>query len=248
MAVKVKQHKGAWWVFIDHKGKRKAKRVGTSKKAAEDVAGKIQAKIALGQFEIKDEEEQAPLLRDYAKQWLETYAKVHCKPATAHNYDRDYRLHIDPALGNRRLTAITRQDIKRLIAEKRNSDLSWSSVKNIIIPLREMLFHATEDGIIAANPATRVGKLNKKPADRRQNINPLTRDELRLFLDTARQYAPRFAPFLLWLVQVFGLAKRLRCSGETSTFTVAFWKSNVRTVIEADRYRVQRTEKPAVSI
>jgi hypothetical protein len=25
MAVKVKQHKGKWWVFIDYRGKRKAK-------------------------------------------------------------------------------------------------------------------------------------------------------------------------------------------------------------------------------
>jgi hypothetical protein len=34
MAVKVRQHKGKWWVFIDHKGNRKAKCVG-SKQAAE---------------------------------------------------------------------------------------------------------------------------------------------------------------------------------------------------------------------
>lgn len=48
MAVKVKQRKGKWWVFIDYKGKRKAKCVGTSKRAAEEVAGKIQTRIALG--------------------------------------------------------------------------------------------------------------------------------------------------------------------------------------------------------
>jgi integrase len=52
MAVHVKQHTGAWWIFIDHKGERKAKRIGSSRRAAE----KIQAKIALGQFEIKDEQ------------------------------------------------------------------------------------------------------------------------------------------------------------------------------------------------
>jgi hypothetical protein len=28
MAVKIRQHKGAWWLFIDHHGKRKAKRIG----------------------------------------------------------------------------------------------------------------------------------------------------------------------------------------------------------------------------
>jgi hypothetical protein len=35
MAVKVKQHKGAWWIFIDHRGKRKAKRIESSKYAVE---------------------------------------------------------------------------------------------------------------------------------------------------------------------------------------------------------------------
>jgi integrase len=31
MAVKVKEWKGAWWVFIDYQGRRKAKRVGSGK-------------------------------------------------------------------------------------------------------------------------------------------------------------------------------------------------------------------------
>jgi hypothetical protein len=55
MAVKVKHHKDAWWVFIDHQSKRKAKRIGNSKRAAEVAAGKIEGKIALGQFSIEEE-------------------------------------------------------------------------------------------------------------------------------------------------------------------------------------------------
>ena len=37
MAVKVRQRKGAWWLFIDYHGKRKAKCVG-DKRAAKQVA------------------------------------------------------------------------------------------------------------------------------------------------------------------------------------------------------------------
>jgi integrase len=197
MAVKVRQKNGKWWVFIDHHGKRKAKCVG-DKRAAQQVAEKIQAKLVLGQFEITDEKEQLPPLTDYAERWLETYAAVHCKPATHHRYTRDYRLHISPTLGHKRLTEVSRQDIKQLIAEKRNSGLSWESVRNILAPLREMLNHAVEDELLTTNPATRVGRFNKRPAERRQNIDPLTREELRLFLDTARQF-PRHYPFFLLL-------------------------------------------------
>jgi integrase len=56
-------------------------------------------------------------------------------------------------------------------------------------------------GLLVANPATRIGRFNKKPAERRQNINTLTREELRFFLDSARQYTPRYYPFLLALAR-----------------------------------------------
>src|SRR5437867_12961637 len=105
MAVKVKFHRGAYWLFIDYKGKRQAKRVGTSEKDANDAAAKIQAKLLLGQFNIEDEEdkrerewqereriaqEQERIQRErerfrfsaYSKEWLETYVKAHCKERT----------------------------------------------------------------------------------------------------------------------------------------------------------------------
>ncbi len=201
MAVKVKQHKGKWWVFIDHKGKRKAKCVG-SKQAAETAAKKIEAKLTLGDFSLLEENKpQSPTLSAYATQWVRTYAAVHCKPATVFNYERDYRLHVAPVLGEKRLTEISRQDVKQLIADKRQSGLSWASVSNILIPLGEMLNHAVDDGMLAANPATRVGRFNKRPAEQREHINPFTRQELRLFLDTARQYQPRHYPFFLTLAR-----------------------------------------------
>src|SRR5215510_4806555 len=199
MAVKVRQHKGKWWVFIDHKGKRKAKCIGPSKRAAEQVAEKIAAKIALGQFEITAEKSQFPTFAEYASRWLETYAKVHLKPGTWHKYSNDFRLHLKPAFGNKRLDAITRQDIRDLIAAKREAGLAWNSVRNFICPLREMLNHAVDDGVLTVSPATRLGKLNKKPAERSQDINPFTREELQLYLHTAREHFPRYYPFFLTL-------------------------------------------------
>jgi integrase len=43
MGVKLKKRNGAWWVFVNHHGRRKAKKIG-SEKAAKEVAAKIQAK------------------------------------------------------------------------------------------------------------------------------------------------------------------------------------------------------------
>jgi len=44
MAVKVRERKGAWWLFVDYKGRRKARRVGVGKegkKAAQTAAEQI---------------------------------------------------------------------------------------------------------------------------------------------------------------------------------------------------------------
>jgi hypothetical protein len=67
-------------VFITHQGRRKAKAVG-DKTAAEAVASKLMAKLALGEHQI-EEPERLPTFKEAAERWLESYAKVHCRPST----------------------------------------------------------------------------------------------------------------------------------------------------------------------
>ena len=58
MGVRVKNWKGAWWVFIDHQRQRRAKRVGAGprgKKLAEALAVKIQARLLEGDLSILNE-------------------------------------------------------------------------------------------------------------------------------------------------------------------------------------------------
>ena len=43
MGVKVKKRNGAWWVFINYHGRRKAKKVGT-REAAERVKRELEAR------------------------------------------------------------------------------------------------------------------------------------------------------------------------------------------------------------
>jgi Phage integrase, N-terminal SAM-like domain len=124
MGVKVRQKDGKWWVFIDHNRRRKAKCIGMSKHAAQLVAEKIEARLALGQSPIMEEERSPILFADYAQQWLKTYASIHCKPATVEDYEATCRLHIFPAIGAKPLAAITREAVKQIIAEKIEYGLS----------------------------------------------------------------------------------------------------------------------------
>jgi|SRR5215831_4120695 len=97
MGVKVREHRGAWWLFVDHKGQRKARRVGVGqvgKKAAEVAAVKIAAKLVEGgdmtDLETILEPKQAPeperpalpTFADYAERWLTETIRPHRKQRT----------------------------------------------------------------------------------------------------------------------------------------------------------------------
>ena len=62
MGVKVRQKGGKWYVFINHHGQRKAKYVGDSKRAAEEVKRKLEEKLTLGEFAIMADNSTVPTL------------------------------------------------------------------------------------------------------------------------------------------------------------------------------------------
>jgi integrase len=89
MGVKVREKvkgSGEWYVFIDYKNKRKAKKIGKDKKLAHEAAKKIAAKLTLGQLGILDKKTLAPTLKEYVSGddlgWLETRAKLSLKKST----------------------------------------------------------------------------------------------------------------------------------------------------------------------
>ena len=86
MGVTVRQKGKTWYVFGVHQGRPKAKAVG-DRKAADLVASKLRAKLALGDFQM-EEPGRPPTFRERAEQWLESYAKVHCRPSTYRGYAR----------------------------------------------------------------------------------------------------------------------------------------------------------------
>ncbi len=82
MGVKVREKDGKWYVFVNHDGKRKAKCVGDSKKAALEVKRKLEAKLTRGDFSLLDEKPQVPTFQKYAEKWLEQYVAIACKRPT----------------------------------------------------------------------------------------------------------------------------------------------------------------------
>src|SRR5690348_17125159 len=123
MGVRIRRHKGSWYVFIQHNGQRKAKHVGT-RAAAEKVKREIEARLALGDLSCLSVTRKVPTFEEYANQWLETDAKRRCKSSTVDFYHDYQKRYILPRFGQTPLTSITRDAVKLFIVDLRKRGLA----------------------------------------------------------------------------------------------------------------------------
>ena len=77
-------------------------------------------------------------------------------------YQGFFRNHIDPALGSKRIDAITRQDIKSFLLSLPKKGLTNKSANNVFTSLRMILGQAVDDGIVERNVAMTVKALSGK--------------------------------------------------------------------------------------
>jgi integrase len=185
-----------WWVFVSHDGKRTSRMVG-DKKAAEEVASTIRAKLKLGEFDLEEKRKPSiPTFKLYAEAFMETYSKMNHKPSTRESYQNVLDLHIYPEFEDKRLDEITRKEIKNFIVAKQTSGLSANTVRIILSYLSAILNEAVDDELIQANPAARVRKNIAK--DHKEEISQLTPKELdKLLKKVQRHYSNHYTLFLL---------------------------------------------------
>lgn len=119
MAVKIREKNGRWWLYVDWRGQRKAKCVGT-KEAAEKAKVMLEARLLFGAdviFEPHKKPDPPPppvLFGEYARSWIDTFVALTCKRTTVEIYDRNLRVYLAPVFGKTPLAEISRE---RIIAE-----------------------------------------------------------------------------------------------------------------------------------
>ena len=194
MGVKVRFWKGAWWVFVNHQGKRRAKRIG-DRETALRVAGRIRERIAAGALQLGTTDDEDSV-ETYARAWLKSLTG-NLKASTIAFYTDNLERHVLPALGSRRLSEIARADCRDLIATARGKNLKLNTVRGIARTLSSMLSQAVEDEKLPANPALRMGRHLRRGDEPKTVIQPFTRDEAAHLVETARQHFPRWHPWTL---------------------------------------------------
>src|SRR5215470_16254553 len=106
MGVKVREKDkdaGVYWVFINYKGKRTSRQIGTLK-AANKVKEQIEARLKLGQDALPEQQPPVPTVQDYyGDVFLPVYIGSALASSTAGNYKTNFKNHLLPAFGALRL-------------------------------------------------------------------------------------------------------------------------------------------------
>lgn len=204
MGVKVKERppgSGVWWVFINHNGKRKAKKVGALEKA-EEVAEKTRAALVLGDlgFMKKEEKKPAPTFGEYAKGWIGITVPATCKPSTARDYRGILKNHVLPAFGKKKVTEIDKQMVRQFLMRKIRDGAAMSTVTHIKNVVSGVLNEAVYAKTIPSNPAHRIGKLGRSQT-MAPTVDPLTREELDKLLKTFKEHFAATHPLALTLAR-----------------------------------------------
>jgi len=190
----ISKRRGKWVVdYRDASGKRFRETIDGNRDDAKQKLSEV----------LKDEGQVTDTKKTFAEYgvgWLDTYVRTHLKESTFREYEAVFNNHLVPVFGSLPFTKIKRAAVKKLIAEKIKAGKSRSTVRNIMAPLREMFNHAIDDGVASFNPATRVGRFNKRRGGGIK-INPLTKEEVAIFLKTAKEKMEGHYPLFLCAVR-----------------------------------------------
>ncbi len=202
MGVNIRQKptgSGVWWVFINHHGVRKSKKIGKDKKLAKQWQKNLEAKILLNDLDMATFNQVCPRFDDYANKWLALPLPDKRGERTQGKYAFNLKTHIYPVIGKMELKNIELSDMESLFNGLRIQGMAESNFQNIKAPINHIFVQAMRDKIIKSNPLIGLTKFSSK---RSLKIEPLTDEEAFIFLDAVREYRDGlFYPHFLILLR-----------------------------------------------
>lgn len=195
---------GIWWLFINHGGKRKSKKIGTDKAEAMRLAKILTGKLAAGDIGVFESRQVVKTVKEYTSLWLETTVVANLKSSTQSDYRGIVRNHIRKApFYAKPVDTVTAGHIKRFLQGKVTAGLSISTVTHIKNVLGGLFQEAIDDEVIKTNPAHvkwRSKQQVKRDNARKPKITPLEIDEANSLLNTFMEKQPKHYPLVLLLV------------------------------------------------
>jgi len=199
MSVQVREKikdSGDWWIFIEHHGQRRSKKIGRDKRFALEAAKKIEAKLILGDLKLSKNEDVT--FGHYAKTWIENTVPATCKKISISDYTGILQNHVLPDLEKTPVTDINKAVVKKLLQKKLKEGYAASTATHIKNAISGVLELAVDDNKISSNPAQIIRKLIRSKV-KKYHIDPLTREDTKLLLETCLTNYPKHYPMLLTL-------------------------------------------------
>ncbi len=196
-----------YWLFIDHHGNRKSKKIG-DKFQAKKLAKIVEGRLAAGDLGIGDiNKNTTKPFSHYCKQWLDIIVPAECKSSTQRDYHCIHRKHLKSAPWyNKAVDEITEDDIETYLIGKRQK-LAKSTVQHIKNALSNSFKRALKSRVIKTNPC--VGALIPKHGAKMKAVaEPFNSDEIDQVLEAFRSTK--------WYCLVLFLARSGVRSGEAA--------------------------------
>jgi integrase len=121
-------------------------------------------------------------LGEYLERWLTDSVRDTVRPTTFERYEQMVRLHIRPVLGRLKLKNLTSTHVRGLYRQKLDAGLAPRTVQYVHVTLHKALKQAIADGLIPRNATEAV----KPPQVRREEMQPLTAEQVRVLFETAK--------------------------------------------------------------
>lgn len=160
---------------------------------------KLNAKIELNNRGVRAPAKQWTVA-DYLEYWLKEVVAVKNRARTIELYEQTVRVHLKPAIGRRRLSKLTVQDIQRMINHQAAAGIGARTIQKNRSVLRAALSRAEREELVVRN----VAKAVDLPAYQRKPITPWTAQQVIQFLAAARSHR-LFGAYLLLLT--YGLRR-----------------------------------------
>lgn len=168
--------------YVDSDGKTRW-RVTESLREAKLLRAELVSKVGRGERIVPTK----VALSDYIEQWLETQ-EARLRPKTYEGYSNALRLHVKPRLGNRRLQAVTVDDVAALIGSMTKGEryvekdgvvtktsgkpfAAWT-IRGTLVALGRVYASATRAGLAASNPVRLLDR-GERPAKTRREFPSL---------------------------------------------------------------------------
>lgn len=151
---------------------------GQTKLEAHDKLVKAQHEINTGSFVVP----QKDLFKIWLTLWLTQYKKARLRESTFALYNYVTEKHIIPHIGNIPLQKLETKDIQKIINTLHEAGKSLTLVRHVYLIISGALAQALKEQKVYRNVACAVELPKKAP----KKVKPLTRDQVKKFMEVAK--------------------------------------------------------------